>query len=276
MTIRNSLRNALASVMAAAIAVCCIAADARPLVVGVAEQWLGGKDGREKSPQAAVREEYVEAIRRGGNIPLVVCRTSETGQLAQAISSLDILILPGGADVEPRRYGAKPAPELGQTQPDRDDFDFALLDAALARKLPVLGICRGMQVINAYFGGTLYQDLPSAFPEKTIRHRVVPVGVRSHSIDIEPNSRLAAATGYTNIVVNSLHHQAVDRLAPGFKVTARAPDGVVEAIEHESLPVAGVQFHPEGLVKYADDEFSTRLFANLPAFIGSVVKTAAP
>ena len=240
----------------------------RPLVVGVTEQWLGGAKGREKNPHAGVGEEYAEAIRRGGNIPVVICRTAETGHLAQAIAPLDILILTGGADVDPARYGAEPSPKLGMVQRDRDAFDFAVLDAAMARKLPVMGVCRGVQVINVYFGGTLWQDLPSEFPVKDIRHRGDSVGVRCHTINIEPDSRLAAVVGSTSVGVNSLHHQAVKRLAPGFRIVARAPDGVVEAIEHTSLPVAGVQFHPEGLVKYANDEAFVRLFSNLPAFIG--------
>ena len=92
--------------------------------------------------------------------------------------------------------------------------------------------------------------------------------MRCHTISIEPDSRLAAAIGTTNVAVNSQHHQAVKRLAPGSRIVAHAPDGVVEAIEHTTLPVACVQFHPEGLVKYADEETFTRLFRNLPAFIG--------
>lgn len=247
---------------------CCASAEPRPLLVGVPEQWLGGNGGRESNPLAGVREEYAEAIRRGGNIPVVICRTAETGHIARVVAKLDLLLLPGGVDIEPRRYGEDSSPALGKTIPERDEFDFAVLEAALARKVPVMGICRGMQLINIRFGGSLWQDLPSEFPVKDIRHRGDHVGTRCHSIAIEPGSRLAAAIGATNAVVNSMHHQAVKHLAPGFRITARAPDGVVEAIEHESLPVAGVQFHPEGLVKYADDEACIRFFRNLPAFVG--------
>ena len=249
-------------------ATCCAVGEPRPLVVGVTEQWLGGKDGRERNPHAGICEEYAEAIRRGGNIPVVICRTAETGHIAQVVAKLDLLLLPGGVDIEPKRYGDEPSPALGKTIPERDEFDFAVLEAALAQKIPVMGICRGMQLINVRFGGSLWQDLPSEFPVKEIRHRGDHVGTPSHSVAIEPGSRLAAAIGATNAVVNSMHHQAVKRLAPGFRITARAPDGVVEAIEHESLPVAGVQFHPEGLVKYADDEACIRFFRNLLAFIG--------
>ena len=139
-----------------------------------------------------------------------------------------------------------------------------------------MGICRGMQVINVHFGGTLWQDLPSEFPVKEVRHGGNAVDKRCHTIGIEPDSRLAAVIGATNVAVNSRHHQAVKRLASGFRIVARAPDGVVEAIEHTSLPVAGVQFHPEGLVKYADDEIFMRFFLNLPTFIGHVPKLISP
>ncbi|MBR3223048.1 MAG: gamma-glutamyl-gamma-aminobutyrate hydrolase family protein [Kiritimatiellae bacterium] len=261
---------------AAMLALSCVAVEARPLIVGMTEQWLGGEEGREKSPRAGVEEAYAEAIRRGGNIPVVICRTAETGHLAQVLAPLDILILTGGADVEPSRYGAEPSPKLGKVQKDRDAFDFAILEAALARKLPVMGICRGMQVINVHFGGTLWQDLPSEFPVKEVRHGGNAVDKRCHTIGIEPDSRLAAVIGATNVAVNSRHHQAVKRLASGFRIVARAPDGVVEAIEHTSLPVAGVQFHPEGLVKYADDEIFMRFFLNLPTFIGHVPKLISP
>lgn len=258
----------LLRLVAAVVFLCGVDAEARPLIVGLTEQWIGGEKGREDSPRAGVAEEYAEAIRRGGNIPVVICRTAETSHLAQVVAPLDLLILTGGADVDPVRYGAEPSPKLGKVLRDRDAFDFAVLEAALARKLPVMGVCRGLQVINVHFGGTLWQDLPSEFPVKNVRHRGNHVGVRCHTVSIEPDSRLAAVIGTTNVAVNSQHHQAVKRLASGFRSVAHAPDGVIEAIEHTTLPVAGVQFHPEGLVKYADDETFTRLFRNLPAFVG--------
>ena len=125
----------------------------------------------------------------------------------------------------------------------RDAWEFLLLDEAEKRRLPVFGICRGCQVINVYFGGTLWQDLPSERPGE-IAHR----SKKLHPIRIVQGSRLAKSLRAENLMVNTSHHQAVKDLAPGFRAVAFAPDGVVEAIESNDLPVAGVQFHPERLL----------------------------
>ena len=125
----------------------------------------------------------------------------------------------------------------------RDAWEFLLLDEAVKRRLPVFGICRGCQVINVYFGGTLWQDLPSERPGE-ITHR----SKKLHPIRIVQGSHLAKSLRAENLMVNTSHHQAVKDLAPGFRAVAFAPDGVVEAIESDNLPVAGVQFHPERLL----------------------------
>ena len=210
----------------------------RPLVLGLAERCADSRD-------VVCRSSYAHAIYAAGGVPLVLPATTNAAEVARLLDQVDALVLCGGEDVDPARYRKPPSPNLGKVNPARDAWEYALLDEAVKRRMPVVGTCRGHQIINVYFGGTLWQDLPSEYAGAVI-HSGGDRFTATHQISIEPGSRLSMLLGgATNVVVNSRHHQAVKDVAPGFKVTARSPDGVVEAIESETLPVAGVQFHPE-------------------------------
>lgn len=173
----------------------------------------------------------------------------------------DALLLGGGVDVDPARYG-KALLENGNVEVDaeRDRIDFELFERARQRGVPVLGICRGLQVVNVALGGTLVQDIPSERPSEVVHQRTAEEKTRrDHHVAIAPGTRLAALAGAPEIAVNSRHHQAIDAVAPGLAVSGTAPDGVPEAVEApgESWLVA-VQWHPENL---AGDPVSERLFA---------------
>ena len=231
----------------------------RPLLVGISESCPQG----DKSPKVAVGADYADAVSRCGHIPVVIPRYGTDAQFDALVSRLDVLVMSGGEDIEPSRYGANPSPGLGKVNIRRDDFDFRLLAAARRRNLPVLGICRGCQLLNVAFGGTLWQDIPSEFPVKGSQHRNV-----RHTMSVDPDSRFARVTGVTNVTVNSSHHQSVKELAPGFRITGRAHDGVVEVIECDSYPAIGVQFHPERLLDDGDGAVFTLFFRNILALFG--------
>lgn len=171
--------------------------------------------------------------------------------------AIDALILPGGGDVDPTHYGQQPSPELADLDPDFDAFQLDWARKAFERKLPTLGICRGMQVMNVAAGGTLIQHVESAdqhFPDNARQDaslRPLPV----HSVAVAQGSKLAEIVGEERARVNSLHHQAVDKLAPLFHASAWAEDGIVEAIERPDAWQVGVQFHPEDL-RHADARFA--------------------
>ena len=217
---------------------------------------------------------YAEAVRKAGGIPVVICRTAKPEDLDRIVEGLDLLIATGGEDVDPVRYGERPSPYLGRVNAVRDEFENQLLRAAVRHELPILGTCRGLQHLNVFFGGTLHQDLPSELGSSyTVEHRMGPdshaaARDRRHPIAIVSGSRLAKACGVESAFVNSLHHQAVERLAPGLAVTAWTPDGVVEAIECAWYPAAGVQFHPECLNAYNADPVWERFYAHLQEFTG--------
>ena len=232
------------------VATICLWAGAAPLVVGIADMCS-------TSNAVNVQSTYIAAVAAAGNTPVVLPATTDRELVARMLAPLDALLLCGGEDVEPRRYGAKPSPRLGKVNRRRDAWEFLLLDEAVKRRLPVFGICRGCQVINVYFGGTLWQDLPSERPGE-ITHR----SKKLHPIRIVQGSHLAKSLRAENLMVNTSHHQAVKDLAPGFRAVAFAPDGVVEAIESDDLPVAGVQFHPERLLVQAGRAEFRELFAN--------------
>jgi putative glutamine amidotransferase len=182
----------------------------------------------------------------------------------RALDGLDALVLTGGEDIDPHWYGAEPSPLLSPPSRERDLFELALFAVARQRRLPILGICRGIQLINVGLGGTLFQDLASERPGR-IEHRPDTAReVRSHRVRLEPGSRAAEALGTTSLSVNSSHHQAIKDLAPGLIATGWTDDGLIEAAESpadESWLLA-VQWHPEEM--YRDTQAPDHgLFAGL-------------
>ncbi len=192
-------------------------------------------------------QNYVDRVAEAGGVPVLL---SPVAGIDDVVSALDGLIISGGPDVEPHRYGAAPDPQTVVMRPDRDAAEFALFRAALSIGRPVLGICRGMQLINVALGGTLIQHLPDVVGHDG--HSPVPGAMGEHKVSVDPASRLAAIIGTGPAVVPTHHHQGVDRLADGLVATAWAEDGLIEAFELDQASLAiGVQWHPE-----AGDEHS--------------------
>jgi putative glutamine amidotransferase len=190
---------------------------------------------------------YLLGLEAAGGLPVVLPSLGDDA-IEPLLDQFDGIVLPGGPDIDPSAYGAEPHPQLGPTEPDLDRFELALTRHAHAREMPLLAICRGMQALNVALGGTLHQHLPDVSTE--VEHRQGTSGaVPSHPISIEGGSLLEEIVGSSELQVNSFHHQAVDRLAEGLEVTARAPDGIVEAVEDPRRRfLIGVQWHAETLV----------------------------
>jgi putative glutamine amidotransferase len=192
--------------------------------------------------------DYVESVRRAGGEPRLI--SSDEASAAQALAGLDGLVLTGGADIDPRRYGADRHPACVDAEPGRDEFEIELARRAVEADLPVLAICRGLQVLNVALGGTLVQDIPSAVPSAGPHDVRRPRDAPAHEIAIEPGTALMDALGGRapggSCTVNSRHHQSIERLGDGLRVSATAPDGIVEAVERPGATFCvGVQWHPE-------------------------------
>lgn len=200
-------------------------------------------EARDDKPVVEINRSFVDGVVRSGGVPLVlpVVGAHRVGAMVPAI---DGLVLTGGIDIDPRTYGAERHRAVTLVERARDDFEIALCAAARAADLPVLGLCRGAQLVNVAHGGTLLQHLPDVTElDHNVRDRVHEV---VHDVRVEPGSLLAEVTGdHDRLAVNSLHHQAVDRLGEDLRAVACAEDGVVEAIESGDRRVLGVQWHPE-------------------------------
>ena len=196
---------------------------------------------------------YTDAARAAGLRPFIlpVLHGADADEMLEGMNGL---ILTGGEDVAPARYGEAPHPALGEAHAGRDEFELALVRAARARGLPTLAICRGVQIANVALGGTLVQDLPSEWTDPLRHESGAGRSDRTHAVTLVAGSKLERACVASRISVNSMHHQAIARLASGLLPSAVAPDGVVEGVEWngDDWWMLGVQWHPEELVRGAE------------------------
>ena len=200
-------------------------------------------------PRVRLNEAYTKALSCAGLMPLIVPPLAPD-LIADALDAVQGLVLTGGEDLDPALYRATPHTANGPVHAGRDAAEIALARAARSRGMPTLAICRGIQVVNVAFGGTLVQDIPSEVGT-TVTHDPNARTSRVHAVDLAPDSLLAKAVGTTRLTVNSSHHQSVGRTANDFTVTGRAPDGVVEAMESTDPDwwMVAVQWHPEELIE---------------------------
>jgi putative glutamine amidotransferase len=200
-----------------------------------------------ESPRMFSRTAYATAIERAGGVPLFLSRPSgpDIGEIAEF---MDGLLLMGGVDPHPSLYGEEVLPACGEIDKERDTLELALLQYAIKKNIPVLGLCRGLQVMNVYFGGTLYQDIPTQFPGATHHesHATTERKRLMHSVDVLPDTTLEKILGVGRLEVNSIHHQGIKVLGSGLRASAKSPDGLIEGIEHVTHPFCiGTQWHPE-------------------------------
>lgn len=200
----------------------------------------------------SIKKRYLASLKQAGCAVVVLPPSLTEDEAAVVLDRVDGLLLPGGGDVDPARYGAVVASPHCSPTPERDRLEAALIRQAAERDMPILGICRGMQIMNAALGGTLHRDL-HACGVTAVGHRQEPPYERTTgSVTVAEGSFLACALGRAGLLpVNSMHHQAIDRVAPGLLVAARSDDRVIEAVEDPAHPFfLGIQWHPEYLASH--------------------------
>ncbi|MGL4421112.1 MAG: gamma-glutamyl-gamma-aminobutyrate hydrolase family protein [Gemmataceae bacterium] len=239
---------------------------ARRPVIGIATQTLPPIFG-ERPPCWVMGQRYVEVLRSVGAVPWVIpLLPHDPATMQEIMQRLDGVFLTGGVDVDPSQYGEVKAAYCGAIDPDRDAIETMLLRYAIDESLPVLAVCRGIQILNVMCGGTLYQDIATQVPA-AMKHDYFPTPDRpdrkylAHEIAVTPGTLLNQILGSTVVPVNSMHHQAIKDLAPGLKPNAYAPDGIIEGVEGmNGQYLMAVQWHPEELAEL--DAGMHRLFTS--------------
>ena len=198
----------------------------------------------------SVTEAYTQAVSHAGGCPVLIPLGLPDGQLKDIIGRVDGILLTGGGDIHPTQYGSAAHPKVAEVDEDRDRVEIELFREAVANRIPLLGICRGLQVINIALGGTLYEDLLDQRPNTTNHDffNGYPRDYLAHNVQLTPSSQLSRILSTRSLDVNSLHHQGIRELATGLEATAHATDGVIEAIELKDYSFGlAVQWHPEWL-----------------------------
>lgn len=211
--------------------------------------------------RAYVNSTYIESVLRNGGVPVVLPAAALIKDVDAAMSVCDGLLVPGGEDVHPWYYHEEPLPELGDIRPEIDEAWMAAVKYADEHGMPMLGICKGHQLLNVYYGGSLYQDL-SLRGEPHLKHlQGYERSYTAHHVRVEADSRLARILGADSCRTNTMHHQAVKAVGRGLRPVAFTSDGIIEALEDTDGRVLTVQWHPEGLID--SEPVMNRLFADL-------------
>lgn len=200
--------------------------------------------------QCFLRPQYAKAIQAAGGLAFILPLTQETSVIEDITDLYDGFLFTGGADLSPALYGETPLPCTQECVVDRENLELALMESALRKNKPVLGICRGMQFLNVYFHGSLYQDVLEQGAASHFHMQPQPFDQTTHHVKILSNTPLESVLEATDLPVNSMHHQAVKQLGKGLKVMAVSDDGLIEAVYHPGYPfVWGIQWHPEFLIE---------------------------
>jgi len=229
------------------------------------------------APRFSLNQSYAKAVEAAGGIPVLIPQIEGAESLRRIYEMLDGILLPGGLDIHPKYYGQEPHPALDPTDLGLDFVETTIIPWALEDDMPVMGICRGEQVLNVVMGGTLIQDIYTQY-STTIDHREsFKRRIRdflAHDIAIDPDSRLRTLAGEDRIWVNTSHHQAVDRVAPGLRATAWSPDGIVEGVEApERRFLMAVQCHPEEM--WRKHAWARKMFKTFVDTAGEVMQSQA-
>ncbi|MDD7739899.1 MAG: gamma-glutamyl-gamma-aminobutyrate hydrolase family protein [Fusicatenibacter sp.] len=231
-------------------------------IIGILGNTYMTQPGRfSSSERVYINSAYANAILKNGGIPIAIPAVSMSEDPKACLDLCDGLLVPGGEDMNPWYYGEEPLPQIGATRPEIDEAWFAAGRYAMEKKMPMFGICKGIQFLNVLCGGTLYQDVYTQRENSILHLQFQEKYYLFHHVEVKEGTYLARILGAGKHPVNSMHHQAVKRPGENLVVSALAPDGTIEAIESTDRQIVAVQWHPEELIESAPE--MNRLFADL-------------